>query len=165
MPASGEQLVSAASVGEPTTAHVRIELAQHTLRQFGFLRIRATGGSMLPAIAPGDLLDFRRCRGNDLAPGQVVFVTRDGRLVAHRLVERTRTLVITRGDALAAPDPAVAPGDIMGVLVGQRRGRRTLHAGGRPWLRRQRAVRWLIRRVDLAHRLLCRIPALASLAT
>lgn len=164
MPASGEQLVNATPVvGSATTTRARIELAQDTLRQFGFLRIRATGGSMLPAIAPGDLLTFRACVADEAEPGQVLLVRHPERLVAHRVVERQAGALLTRGDALAAPDAPVPAASVLGVLIGQHRGSKSLHAGGRHWLRRQYAARWLIQRINLAHRLFTRIPALAAL--
>lgn len=162
MQASGEQLVIAIQVVDTTTC-ARMELAQETLRQFGYLRMRATGGSMVPAIAPGDVLKFRACTADQAEPGQVILVRHPQRLVAHRLLARQAGLLLTRGDALAATDAPVAAADVLGVLVEQQRGRQPLAAGGRHWLRRQRAARWLIRRMDLAHRLFCRIPALATL--
>lgn len=163
MPASCEQFMKQAQVvGVPTTC-TRIELARETLSRFGRLRIRATGGSMLPAIAPGDLLEFRACSADDAAPGQVLLVWHDQRLVAHRLVARQVDALVTRGDALAATDAPVLASNVLGVLVQQQRGGQTLHTGGRHWLHRQRAARWLIRRVSLAHRLFCRIPVLAAL--
>ena len=163
MPTGGEQLVNATPAADVTSATVRIQLAQDTLRQFGFLRMRAMGGSMLPAIAAGDILDFRDCSQQRIEPGQVVLVRAHGRLVAHRLVAHGERMLTTRGDALAEADPAVPTEALLGVLVRQQRGAQTLHAGGRHWLRRQRAARWLIRRMNLVHKLFGRIPALTTL--
>lgn len=139
-------------------------LAQETLRRFGILHTRASGGSMLPAIASGDLLTFRACTAADIAPGQVVLTRYLGRLVTHRLVACDGRRVLTRGDALAATDLPLDADDVLGVLVKQKRRDDHLHAGGRHWLRRQRAARWLIRRTQLVHRLFGRFPALARLA-
>lgn len=118
---------------------------------------------MLPAIAPGDVLDFQACTADDVAPGQVLLLWHDQRLVAHRLVACNPDALLTRGDALVAPDVPILASNVLGVLVQQQRGGQTLHTGGRHWLRRQRAARWLIRRVNLAHRLFSRIPVLAAL--
>ncbi len=154
------------AVAVSTTTSVRTELAQDTLRQFGVLHMRATGGSMLPAIAAGDLLTFRACTADDARPGQVLLVRSQDRLVAHRLVARTSDdCLLTRGDALTALDLPVAAGDVLGLLVMQQRNKKSLHAGGRHWMRRQRAARWLIRRIDLAHRIFGRVPALTALTT
>lgn len=119
---------------------------------------------MLPAIVPGDLLTFRACQPQAAVPGQVVLVRCSQRLVAHRVVARHPDGLLTRGDALAAADPPVPHADVLGVLVGQQRGKKILHAGGRYWLRRQRVARWLVQRSSVAHRLLTRLPLLATLA-
>ncbi|WP_206203185.1 S24/S26 family peptidase [Thermomonas sp. HDW16] len=150
-------------VGSPTTC-MRAGLASDVLANFGKLTIRATGGSMLPAIAPGDLLHFHACMIDDIAPGQVLLVQDGARLVAHRLLHRQDNEMLTQGDALTAPDAPVATHNVLGVLVGQQRGTSTLrHAGGRHWLRRQRAARWLIRRINPIHHLFSRAPLLATL--
>jgi len=154
-----EQQADARSV----TTDARNGLAQDTLRQFGVLHARACGGSMLPAIAPGDRLTFRACAAADARPGQVVLVRYLGQLVSHRLVRQDGAQVLTHGDALSAPDLPIDAGDVLAVLVSQQRREQALHAGGRHWLRRQRAARWLIRRVDLVQRLFARLPHLASL--
>ena len=152
------------AVAVSATTSVRTELAQDTLRQFGVLRMRATGGSMLPAIAPGDLLTFRAFTPTDARPGQVLLVRCSERLVAHRLVGRAADgALLTCGDALAALDLPVPAGDVLGILVMQQRKHTLMLAGGRHWLRRQRSARWLIRRSDLAHRLFARVPALTAL--
>lgn len=158
-----EQFMKQTPVVGVSTTGTRLELARETLSKFGRLRICATGGSMLPAIAPGDLLDFRACTADEVSPGQVLLVWHQARLVAHRLVERQDGALLTRGDALVASDMPVAAPNVLGVLVQHHRGQRLLHAGGRHWLYRQRAARWLIRRVNLAHRLFSRIPVLAAL--
>jgi len=152
--------MTATPVADLSTTCVRIELAQDTLRQFGFLRMRATGGSMLPAIAPGDVLTFRACTAADASTGQIVLMRHPQRLVAHRVIQSCSGTLLTRGDALAAADAPLSANAVLGVLIGQQRGQRQLHAGGRYWLKRQRVARWLIRRVQLAHRLFCRVPAL-----
>lgn len=163
MSAGHERVVSATQVVDSATTLARIELAQESLRQFGFLRMRATGGSMLPAIAPGDVLTFRACTADQVAAGQVVLMRHPQRLVAHRLLEYNAGMLLTRGDALAAVDDPTPGTNILGVLVSQQRGQQQLHAGGRYWLKRQRAVRWLIQRLRLTHRILSRVPALNAL--
>lgn len=163
MPADRKQLVNATVGVGMTTPHARIELAQDTLRQFGFLHTCARGGSMLPAITTGDRLTFRACAADAAQPGQVVLVRYLGQLVTHRLVQNDGTHVLTHGDALSKPDLPIDASDVLGVLVGQQRNNEALHAGGRHWLRRQRAARWLIRRINLAHRLFARVPALVAL--
>lgn len=164
MPSRSPRILNPEASGiDHAGAEPRVELAGEILQNSGALRMRATGGSMLPAIAPGDLLLFRTPLPGDLARDRVLLVHRHGRFVAHRMVGDGDGMVVTRGDALAANDEAVAPADVIGVLVAQQRGEVALHAGGRHWLRRQRLVRWAIRRNAIAARLFRRLPALAAL--
>lgn len=140
----------------------RIALAGDVLRRFGGLRFRASGGSMLPAIAPGDLLEFRSCSATEVQGNDVVLLHRDHGLVAHRVVAISSTGLVTRGDALSADDAPWDPREVLGRLVGHERGHRRLHPGGRYWRRRQQWARWLLRRVPLTQALLQRMPSLTA---
>src|ERR1700737_1372956 len=53
-------------------------LIKDTLDQFGQVRIRVTGSSMLPSIWPGDVLTIHRGVTSDVRGGDVVLFTRDG---------------------------------------------------------------------------------------
>lgn len=140
-------------------------LAMETLARFGQLRLRATGGSMLPAITAGDLLAFRACTPTAMPQiGQVVLLRQADRLLIHRLVEMSVNCVTTRGDALSANDMPVPHSQVLGVLVSQQRGPRTLPTGGRHWLARQRISRMLIQRFPLVHRACSRFPRIVELA-
>lgn len=92
--------------------------------------IRGAGGSMRPLIEPGDWLHV--AFGD--APrrlGEILVYPAGDVLVAHRLVGRVRSqgrsLLVTKGDALPACDPPLAPGDVLGVVRVRRRA-----GGGRP---------------------------------
>src|SRR4030095_11685332 len=82
--------------------------------------------SMQPAIHPRDILLICRCRADDLRPHNVVLFLRDGRLIAHRLLDvgirAGRRVLVTRGDAIWAADAPVDAGDLLGrvVAVGRR---------------------------------------------
>ena len=99
------------------------------LRSFGAARLAVTGTSMLPAIWPGDVLEVRRQGVGDAQRGDVVLFRRDGRLVAHRVVERldreSGNLLVTRGDRQRATDPPFSSEALLGrvtrVLHGNRR--------------------------------------------
>ena len=96
-------------------------LLAETLQAFGSACLRVLGGSMAPAIHPRDILVVAGCRVGDLRPHDVVLFTRDGRLVAHRLIEvglrAGRRVLITRGDALWTDDAPVDAGDLLGRIV------------------------------------------------
>ena len=91
------------------------ELAIEVLRNFGKLRMRAFGSSMVPAVFPGDILTIRRASANDLRKGDIVLCTRGGTFVIHRLIGTAQQNDgpgwITRGDALNPHDPPVAPAE------------------------------------------------------
>jgi signal peptidase I len=92
-------------------------LLRDVLRRFGFARVRAYGGSMVPAIQPGDLLNVRGAAASEVMPGDVVLFQRGGRLFAHRMVGRTRAgLLRTRGDAHWRAEPAIASSQVLGIV-------------------------------------------------
>jgi len=65
------------------------ELAAEVLHNFGRLRLRATGASMLPVVWPGDTLLVQSHDSAAVLPGDMVLFRRYGRLVAHRVVSRS----------------------------------------------------------------------------
>lgn len=141
----------------------RISLAQDALQQFGRLRFRAMGSSMLPAIAPGDILTFRTATPADLVPGQVVLVQHDGRLVAHRLLSHAQGLLTTMGDSLRVADAPLSITRLLGVLDRHQRGTRCIPLDGNHHRLLPRTSRWLLRNIPIAHRIARRFPRLATL--
>jgi hypothetical protein len=125
-------------------------LAAESLGRSGRLRIRATGASMLPALVPGDELEFDACDLADLVPGDVALFRRGERLLAHRVLRIDGDVLTAQGDALAAPDPVVPAADVLGKLVAIGRAGQPSRVG---LSLAQRACRWLLRRSDLATRL------------
>jgi hypothetical protein len=142
---------------------VRISLAQDSLQQSGRLRFRAMGSSMLPAIAPGDVLTFRIATPGEVIPGQVVLMQDNGRLVAHRLLSHAQGLLTTMGDSLRAPDAPLPAACLLGVLDTHQRGERILPTGRDHRRALPSASRWLLRNIPLAHRIARRLPRLTSL--
>ncbi|HEY2345783.1 MAG TPA: S24/S26 family peptidase [Xanthomonadaceae bacterium] len=129
-------------------------LAIDALRAFGCLRLRADGTSMLPALHPGDVLDFASCAYPQVEPGEVVLFRRDDRIVIHRVVARTAAGLLTQGDGLAQLDAPVAAADLLGRLVGHSRAGRAIAPSRRP--RRLPLTRWLFGRSTLAARIFLR---------
>jgi signal peptidase I len=108
---------------------IRSSLARETLRSSGRLCIRVFGTSMLGTVWPGDIVIFEPCSVDDLWPGEIVLYQRDGRLIAHRLVEissnRNDLTLVTRGDSLRANDLPLAVEELLGrAVVVQRPGRK-----------------------------------------
>jgi hypothetical protein len=132
-------------------AATAVELALETLARTGQLRMRASGASMLPVLAPGDELEIRSCTLAEIAPGDVVLFCRDGRLFAHRVLALCGGRLLAQGDALATPDPEVLAGDVLGKVVEATRKGRGVALTSPGWLgRRWRSV---LRSSDFATRL------------
>ncbi|MGA8224854.1 MAG: S24/S26 family peptidase [Candidatus Acidiferrales bacterium] len=130
---------------------LRLELAAKVLRDFGELRFRASGGSMLPAIFPGDILLVRREPIASIRPGHIVLASRAGLFYAHRVVRiqnRGAALrLITRGDALRMDDPAVSEDEYLGRVTELTRGRTHRQTIHEPVLA-SRVIAWVLRRSD-----------------
>ena len=108
---------------------VVLSLAKETLRSFGEFRFVAWGSSMLPSVFPGDTLIVRHETAETAPVGVIVLLARQGRLYAHRLVDKTQESgqlrLIVRGDALSSDDPPFAEDEVLGrVTAVIRRGRR-----------------------------------------
>jgi signal peptidase I len=80
------------------------------------------GTSMSPTASPGDrLLVTSLSSDAALHAGELVVVSRNGRLVAHRLISSTADLVVTKGDAGLENDGPVRRSDVVGRVVAIRR--------------------------------------------
>lgn len=99
----------------------RTELTAEVVARFGSARLRVQGSSMLPSIRPGDELDLRGASSHEIKIGDVVAYRRDGRLFVHRVVERNRQELVTRGDTLPQADAPVSASDLLGVVSAVRR--------------------------------------------
>jgi len=95
-------------------------LAIDGLRSYGQLRMSASGVSMLPTILPGDSLLIERAALKEVIPGDIVLYSRGDSLFIHRLIQLDREGAgfVTRGDSMAAPDPA-GPKDLLGKVPPQ----------------------------------------------
>lgn len=105
------------------------------------VRMRVTGMSMFPYIWPGEMITVRPLAHGE-APdiGAVLVVDRGPEVeyMAHRLVEREGSRIVTRGDSVIRTDSPHSLVDVVGVvtLVEGRftgRGRRIPLSGGVYW--------------------------------
>ena len=129
------------------------DLIAEVVRQFGEVRLKATGTSMLPSIWPGDILTVRRRSAAELLPGQIVLGYRDHQFVAHRLVAKSGGSLITRGDSLPYHDRPFLEGEVLGQVVSILRDGRLVDPS--PWWRR--AGSWILRHSELCARILLRL--------
>src|SRR5437762_131553 len=116
---------------EHSIAEVTPVLLADVLRRFGRVQLRATGNSMRPTIGSGDILLIVDCPVAQTEPGDVVVFLAQGRIFAHRLLDKCvdpdGSFMVTRGDSNWRMDPKVAVSQLLGkvVAVGQ--------AGTRRW--------------------------------
>jgi signal peptidase I len=109
---------------------------------------------MLPAVWPGDVLSVRSHDVVDALPGDIVLFVREGRLVAHRVVERTlrqdKIQWVTRGDSVGGNDAPVSSQELLGRVTAIERGSRRLtpHQS-----LASRLIAWILCRSDFCTRL------------
>ncbi len=104
----------------------RTALAVEVLERSGSLRLQLRGESMLPTLWPGDEVDIVPCSPEEIRRGEVLLVFRGNRFLLHRVWRILRNGdVVTRGDAVPGPDPAVPAQAIVGKIARATRGGRT----------------------------------------
>lgn len=134
------------------------ELAAEVLRTWGKLRLRVTGASMLPAVWPGDILSIQRHDAVEALPGDIVLFGREGRLVAHRVVERTicqdRIQWVTRGDRAGRNDAPVSSHELLGRVTAIQRGSCRIVPRVTIW---GRTASWVLRRSEFCTRMVLRV--------
>lgn len=130
-------------------------LAEEIVREFGEVRLRVFGTSMVPSILPGDLVLIQRASLREIVPGEVVLFLQKGRLFVHRVVDRKaaatadgaeETHLITRGDRLRHNDPPVSSGELLGRLVSIERDDRKVE------LMAHEPNRWMVRLLQSSDR-------------
>lgn len=104
-------------------------LVEDVVRDFGEARIRVFGTSMMPALNPGDVISIQKTAIEEISVGNIVLFIRNGRLFAHRVVERIgdacNMRLITRGDRLLQNDPDVSRMEFIGrVICAERNGKK-----------------------------------------
>jgi signal peptidase I len=105
----------------------KCELAAEIAHQFGEIRLRIAGCSMLPALRPGDIVVVSRPGLAGLKPGHILQVVLNGRLVCHRLIRREGDLFVTQGDAAPHPDPPITEDQVLGRVTSVLRGGRLVN--------------------------------------
>ncbi|OGP72718.1 MAG: hypothetical protein A2Y80_10385 [Deltaproteobacteria bacterium RBG_13_58_19] len=83
------------------------------------MRCRLLGKSMFPNLRPGDLVQVEP--GETCRLGDIVLVNQGEHWVMHRVVAKSKGLIITKGDATAHLDPPVTPPEILGRAVSRNR--------------------------------------------
>jgi signal peptidase I len=86
--------------------------------------MRARGGSMLPSLRDGDLVEILPASAAEIGIGDVIcYEPPSGGLCLHRVVAREKRGFVTRGDALAYVESVPAAAVLGVVTTVERRGR------------------------------------------
>lgn len=133
---------------------VKRELTAEVIRQFGEVRLKVTGTSMLPSVWPGDMITVRRQSAADLRPGQIVLCYRDRAFVAHRLIAKHGNLCSTRGDSLRYSDQPFRDEEVLGAVVSIVRQGRPVPLSFSLW---HRLTSCVVQRSELCTRILLRL--------
>jgi hypothetical protein len=139
----------------------KCDLAAEVLRTNGSLRLRAWGSSMLPSIWPGDVLVIQKRELRQVAVGATAVFFPSGRVTAHRVVSHHGTFLVTQGDSVPQPDPALTAENLLGVVVSIERGGKVFAPALRPSLL-ARGTAAVLRRSDFAVRVWLRVHLLFS---
>lgn len=125
-----------------------VPLALDLLSRGEPLWVREASFSMLPLIRPGEECLLAPVDPRCVARGTLIAFRQGARLVVHRVVASDTSGVVTKGDALASPDPPVPWGEVAGHVVALRVNGRSVDLAAFPW--------------PLVDRLLARIASLAA---
>jgi signal peptidase I len=126
------------------------DLAGPFLKAGNVLRLRARGGSMLPFLRDGDLLEIWPAAPVEIRVGDVLcYEPSPGALCLHRVVARDERGFVTRGDALTHVE-VVPAGSVLGRV-------RAVERRGRAWRLDTWSAHWRARVIVVAS------PALARL--
>jgi signal peptidase I len=118
-----------------TAAALGCELAGEVVQRFGRVRVRVTGTSMIPAVWPGDVLVVERRAASEISNGEIALAGREGRLLAHRLIDAgansssgfaTADRVLTRGDSQRGLVAPLAAREVLGAVIAVERGREVI---------------------------------------
>jgi hypothetical protein len=131
---------------------LKCELAVEVLRTAGRLRLQVGGWSMLPSVFPGDTLVIEKSESCDVTEGDIVLFSRDRRLFAHRVIATpSEADIVTQGDSMPTPDPAVRSEEMLGKVVQISRNGRLITPRKRMRLR-ERAIAAAVRNSEIAAR-------------
>jgi signal peptidase I len=122
--------------GDNAAMELACGLVQEVVHNYGEVRLRVFGMSMVPAVLPGDHVLIQRALLEEILPGEIAVFLRLGRLFVHRVVERKLMKVatdgneelclITRGDRQRDCDLPVYSSELLGRVVFIERDRREI---------------------------------------
>lgn len=112
----------------------QLELLRGMVARGAPLRMVARGHSMAPFVRDGDVLTIAPLHGQDPEVGEVVAFTVSGtdRLAIHRVLDRTNTGWLMRGDNSGQTDGSVTADELLGRVVRVERSGHEVRVGNGP---------------------------------
>jgi signal peptidase I len=90
-------------------------------------KIRVSGKSMLPFLAPSSLALVRLCGINELRKGDIAVYKSDNKYICHRVIgkrfDKDSAFLKTKADIFYTADPPVPAGSLVGRIVAAEHGR------------------------------------------
>lgn len=117
-----------------STADVATPFVVELLARHGAVWVREASWSMSPLIREGDEVRLVPLEPQRITQGALIAYRQGEGLVLHRVLASSEAGVITKGDALASPDPLVGWQDVVARAAGLRRaGMRSADLDTFPW--------------------------------
>jgi len=92
-------------------------IAQEVLGRGRALRFKANGGSMSPFIRNGDVVEVVPLKGK-INFGDIIFYHSSyGNSIIHRVIQRGKTSIITKGDSVPSSDQPIFSKQALGRVV------------------------------------------------
>jgi hypothetical protein len=136
---------AAERTGMPPTNEDILDALGDALRVREELAIPAVGFSMTRSLGGAEALVIRRAGGARIPWGGIAVYRRDGRWIAHRVIARRGSTLVTKGDSTPVADAPVEAGSVVGEVVAVLRGGRRQPVN-RWWQRWPAAARSLLSR-------------------
>ena len=92
-------------------------IAQEVLGRGRALRFRAKGGSMSPFIRNGDVVEVVPLEGKINLGDIVLYRSSHGNTVIHRVIQRSKRSIITKGDSVPSSDQPMLSRQVLGRVV------------------------------------------------
>ena len=92
-------------------------IAQGVLSRGRVLRFRAKGGSMSPFIRNGDIVEVVPVKGKINLGDVVLYRSSHGNSIIHRVIQRGKESIITKGDSVPSSDQPVLFRKVLGRVL------------------------------------------------
>ncbi len=92
-------------------------IAQEVLGRERILRFKAKGGSMSPFIRNGDVVEVVPSKGKINLGDIILYHSSYGNPVVHRVIQRNKESIITKGDSVPNSDQPILSKQVLGRVV------------------------------------------------